>query len=88
MSKYTIEICPNEISDNSLEYDSGISIQASKLEDVPITFVTVPICPVGVKCSSGQKTVVKLCPEGEVCGCNYETSITWIGFDKDRVLVK
>jgi hypothetical protein len=88
MPRYTIEICPNEISDNSLEYTSGQSIKSQRIDEIGMTFVVVPICPVGSICTSGQKTVVKLCPIGETCGCNYDTTIQWIGLDQDRVVVK
>jgi hypothetical protein len=87
MPRYTVKICPNSISDNSLEYDHGVSLSVAEQEDGSFR-VIVPVCRIGSYCHSGQITKVKLCPIGETCGCNYEASISWIGYTKDRTLVK
>lgn len=86
MPRYKIVICPSSISDNFVEYDLGKDLKVSEQEDGTFR-VHVPICPVGGTCHSGQYTKFRICPIGETCGCNYETTISWIGYNRDRVLV-
>jgi len=87
MPIYTLKVCPQEISDNSLEYSNGKNVNVQQQDDGSF-LVTIYMCPIGSKCHSGEYVNVKLCPVGETCGCNYETSITWLAYSEDRVLVK
>lgn len=87
MSIYTIKVCPEKISDNSIEYSNGRNVSVQEQDDGSF-IVTVYVCPVGSKCHSGQYVTIKLCPVGENCGCNYETQISWKGYSEDRVLVE
>lgn len=87
MPRYKLVICPIKTQDNSVNYENGKSITVSEQEDGTVK-VIVPVCPVGSICHTGQYTRIKICPTGEVCGCNYDVDITWLGYNEDRVLVK
>jgi len=77
--KFTIDICPNEVEDDSLEYkNSSKSISVSSSETT--IDVTVNLCPYARTCYDRPETViVKLCPVGGTCGCNYNVDdLSWI----------